>query len=65
MVAGRLVKHGGRLLHVDLDAVRSRAEESRSRLFAIPAADVTGSSPRRLVPRCSTPESSAVRGAAV
>ena len=39
MVAGRIVKHGGRLLLLDLDALRSHAEESRDRLFATPAAD--------------------------
>jgi 5-methylthioadenosine/S-adenosylhomocysteine deaminase len=39
MVAGRLVKHGGHLIGVDLDDLRAQATQSRDRLFALPAAD--------------------------
>lgn len=39
MVAGRIVKHQGRLVGIDLDTLRSQAEESRDRLFATPLAD--------------------------
>ncbi|MEW2120900.1 amidohydrolase family protein [Streptomyces sp. NPDC005474] len=38
MVAGRVVKHQGRLVHVDLNQVREQASASRDRLLATPAA---------------------------
>ncbi|WP_344688156.1 hypothetical protein [Blastococcus jejuensis] len=34
MVAGRIVKHEGQLVGVDLGDIRSRADQSRDRLFA-------------------------------
>ncbi|MFE1174169.1 amidohydrolase family protein [Streptomyces sp. NPDC058773] len=36
MVAGRVVKHDGRLVHGDLDHVREQAAASRDRLLATP-----------------------------
>ena len=39
MVAGRLAKHDGHLIGVDLDDLRAQATQSRDRLFALPAAD--------------------------
>ena len=39
LVGGRIAKLGGRLVDVDLDAIRGQAENSRDRLFATPLAD--------------------------
>lgn len=39
LVGGVVRKHLGRLVGVDVDALRAQAEASRDRLFAIPAAE--------------------------